>query len=45
MIHDQKGFAAAAKISGAYQGDVASRVRRFLPMVRRLVGRLTSPSP
>ncbi len=36
MIHDQKGFAAAAKISGAYQGDVASRVRRFLPMVRRL---------
>lgn len=36
MIHDQKGFAAASKVSGAYQGDVASRVRRFLPMVRRL---------
>ncbi len=31
MIHDHKSFAAAA-----YQGDIASRVRRFLPMVRRL---------
>jgi RNA polymerase sigma factor for flagellar operon FliA len=28
--------AAARRIAGAYQGDVADRVRRFLPMVRRL---------
>ena len=32
MIHDQKAFAAHT----AYQGDVADRIRRFLPMVRRL---------
>ena len=32
MKHDHKAFAAAA----AYKGDVADRVRRFLPMVRRL---------
>ncbi len=32
MIHDHKSLAAAA----AYRGDIASRVRRFLPMVRRL---------
>ena len=32
MIHDHKSFAAAA----AYKGDIAQRVRRFLPMVRRL---------
>ena len=32
MIHDQKSLAAAS----AYKGDVADRVRRFLPMVRRL---------
>jgi RNA polymerase sigma factor for flagellar operon FliA len=32
MIHDQKSFAAHA----AYQGDIADRIRRFLPMVRRL---------
>lgn len=32
MIHNQKSFAAAS----AYRGDVADRVRRFLPMVRRL---------
>lgn len=25
-----------ARVAGAYQGDVADRVRRFLPMVRRL---------
>ena len=37
MNHDQRAFAArVARISGAYQGDVADRVRRFLPMVRRL---------
>ena len=32
MIHDHKSLAAAA----AYRGDITSRVRRFLPMVRRL---------
>jgi RNA polymerase sigma factor for flagellar operon FliA len=32
MIHDQKSFTAAA----AYRGDMADRVRRFIPMVRRL---------
>ena len=26
----------AGRVAGAYQGDVADRVRRFLPMVRRL---------
>ncbi|MFD2579884.1 sigma-70 family RNA polymerase sigma factor [Novosphingobium colocasiae] len=26
----------ARRVNGAYQGDVADRVRRFLPMVRRL---------
>ena len=33
MKHDHKAFAAARY---AYRGDVADRVRRFLPMVRRL---------
>ena len=32
MKHDHKAFAAAA----AYRGDTADRIRRFLPMVRRL---------
>lgn len=32
MIHDHKSLVAAE----AYRGDVAERVRRFLPMVRRL---------
>ena len=32
MIHDHKSLAAAT----AYRGDIASRVRRFLPMIRRL---------
>ena len=32
MIHDQKRFSAAS----AYRGDIADRIRRFLPMVRRL---------
>lgn len=30
------GAPRANRIAGAYQGDVADRVRRFLPMVRRL---------
>ncbi|KPH65763.1 MULTISPECIES: sigma-70 family RNA polymerase sigma factor [Novosphingobium] len=37
MKQDQRGFSAyASRVAGAYQGDVADRVRRFLPMVRRL---------
>jgi RNA polymerase sigma factor for flagellar operon FliA len=32
MNHDQKAFAAAA----AYRGETADRIRRFLPMVKRL---------
>lgn len=40
MKHDQKSFGAARAYSSgpadAYRGDVADRVRRFLPMVRRL---------
>ncbi len=32
MKHDHKSFGAAA----AYRGDTADRIRRFLPMVRRL---------
>lgn len=32
MIHDQKSFSAAE----AYRGDTAGRIRRFVPMVRRL---------
>lgn len=37
MKYDQKSFAAAQRsVSGAYGADVTDRVRRFLPMVRRL---------
>jgi RNA polymerase sigma factor for flagellar operon FliA len=36
MKHDPKSFVSARSVSGAYAGDVADRVRRFLPMVRRL---------
>jgi RNA polymerase sigma factor for flagellar operon FliA len=40
MKHDQRSFAGAvarsSAIAGAYQGDTADRIRRFLPMVRRL---------
>lgn len=40
MKHDHKSFGAARAYSSgpadAYRGDVADRVRRFLPMVRRL---------
>jgi RNA polymerase sigma factor for flagellar operon FliA len=32
MNHDQKAFAAAA----AYRGEIGDRIRRFLPMVKRL---------
>ncbi|MCP5395396.1 MAG: sigma-70 family RNA polymerase sigma factor [Sphingomonadaceae bacterium] len=37
MIHDHHGFQAAQ----AYQGDVADRVRRFMPMVRKLAWHLS----
>lgn len=40
MKHDHRAFAAGvvspAAVAGAYAGDVADRVRRFLPMVKRL---------
>lgn len=42
MKHDQKSFAAAgyaaaqSGVARAYRGEEADRVRRFLPMVRRL---------
>ncbi|EQB17862.1 sigma-70 family RNA polymerase sigma factor [Novosphingobium lindaniclasticum] len=37
MKQDQRGFGVPAhRVAGAYQGEVADRVRRFLPMVRRL---------
>jgi len=40
MKHDHSSFtpvpASAAAVAGAYSGDVSDRVRRFLPMVRRL---------
>lgn len=36
MKYDPKSFAAPRTVAGAYTGDVADRVRRFVPMVRRL---------
>lgn len=40
MKHDQRPFASAmarsSAASAAYRGDTADRIRRFLPMVRRL---------
>src|SRR5215207_5277536 len=40
MKHDFKPFAgplaSSSAIAGAYRGDTADRIRRFLPMVRRL---------
>jgi len=36
MKHDQSAFAAQHKVTGAYRGPVGDRVRRFLPMVKRL---------
>ncbi|TCU55953.1 RNA polymerase sigma factor for flagellar operon FliA [Novosphingobium sp. PhB57] len=37
MKQDQISFhKTSSRIAGAYQGDVGDRVRRFLPMVRRL---------
>ncbi len=36
MKYDPKSFAGPRSVSGAYSGEVADRVRRFVPMVRRL---------
>lgn len=41
MKHDHRSFAVSSPlgprtVAGAYRGEVADRVRRFLPMVRRL---------
>lgn len=36
MKYDHKSFAGRSSVGAAYGGDVADRVRRFLPMVRRL---------
>lgn len=36
MKHDHRAFASGLDVAGAYRGDIADRVRRFLPMVRRL---------
>jgi RNA polymerase sigma factor for flagellar operon FliA len=36
MKLDHSPFASPRRVAGAYGGDVADRVRRFLPMVRRL---------
>ena len=36
MKYDHRSFAGAANAAGAYRGPVAERIRRFLPMVRRL---------
>ncbi len=53
MIHDQRAFVAGlradrqagphrARVALAYGGDPAERIRRFLPMVRRLAWHLQS---
>ncbi len=36
MKHDHRSFAPAMKAAGAYRSDAADRIRRFVPMVRRL---------
>ena len=36
MKHDHRSFAAARQVAGAYRSDAAERIRRFVPMVRRL---------
>lgn len=44
MMHDHKSFVPAAavgrRIAAAYGGDTTDRVRRFMPMVRRLAWHL-----
>lgn len=36
MIHDQKSLVPEKQARGAYRGDNAERIRRFVPMVRRM---------
>ena len=36
MKYDHRSFGPKSSVGAAYRGDVADRVRRFLPMVRRL---------
>lgn len=36
MKHDHKSFSTGTRVAGAYRGDTADRIRRFLPMVKRL---------
>lgn len=36
MISDHRGFVSATKAADAYRSDAADRIRRFMPMVRRL---------
>lgn len=36
MKHDSRSFSAGLNVAGAYRGNEADRIRRFLPMVRRL---------
>jgi RNA polymerase sigma factor, sigma-70 family len=36
MKHEHSSFASARGVAGAYQGDSADRIRRFVPMVRSL---------
>lgn len=36
MKHDHSRFPASGRVAGAYRGGIADRIRRFLPMVRRL---------
>jgi RNA polymerase sigma factor for flagellar operon FliA len=36
MKYDQRSFTTGRSVAGAYGGDIADRIRRFLPMVRRI---------
>jgi len=36
MKQDHRSFTAARQVAGAYRSDAAERIRRFVPMVRRL---------
>lgn len=36
MKHDHRSFSASLNVTGAYRGSEAERIRRFLPMVKRL---------
>jgi RNA polymerase sigma factor FliA len=36
MKYDHRAFAVGTSVADAYGGDIADRIRRFLPMVRRI---------